>query len=111
MGEGSDVEKLLLNSEIKFQLGLVGVKNRSQADIKNKVPVGKALENENQYFTQNPKFSHIPQEVLGTKSLVEKLTSQMYLHIRKSLPQIMEEIDKKQDECEDRLKRLGPSLP
>lgn len=29
MGEGSDVEKLLLNSEIKFQLGLVGVKNRS----------------------------------------------------------------------------------
>ena len=47
MGEGSDVEKLLLNSEIKFQLGLVGVKNRSQADIKNKVPVGKALENEN----------------------------------------------------------------
>jgi vacuolar protein sorting-associated protein 1 len=53
----------------------------------------------------------MPQEYLGTKALVKKLTSILFTHISKSLPQIMKEIDQKVKDCEEKLRELGPSLP
>jgi len=53
----------------------------------------------------------MPPEMLGTKALVDKLSNVLFKHIRTFLPKIMEEIDNKCAECDDKLRRLGPSLP
>jgi replication fork clamp-binding protein CrfC len=78
MGEGSDASKILLNDEVKLKLGYIGVKNRSQQDIINKVPVQKALRTEEDFFSNDPRYSGIPSDILGTRALVEKLTSVLY---------------------------------
>jgi len=48
---------------------------------------------------------------LGTRALIESLTTVLFQNIRRCLPEIMREIDKKAEECDDKLRRLGPSMP
>lgn len=43
MDRGTDASKMILNQEIPLRLGYVGIKNRSQEDINNKVKVSIAL--------------------------------------------------------------------
>ena len=43
MDSGTDAYKMILNQEIPLKLGYVGIKNRSQEDINNKVKVSIAL--------------------------------------------------------------------
>lgn len=50
-------------------------------------------------------------DCLGTKALVTKLTDIMFRTIRRTLPQILEEINAKVAENEDRLRRMGIPLP
>jgi dynamin 1-like protein len=42
---------------------------------------------------------------------VDKLSTVLFRHIKNYLPKIMEEIDSKVSECDDKLRRLGPTLP
>jgi hypothetical protein len=44
MDQGTSAKKMLMNEEIPLRLGYIGIKNRSQEDINNKVPVEKSLE-------------------------------------------------------------------
>jgi hypothetical protein len=39
MDKGTSAKKMLLNEEIPLRLGFIGIKNRAQEDIINKVPV------------------------------------------------------------------------
>lgn len=78
MDAGTDVRGLLLGNDFPLALGYVGVKNRSQQDIKDKVPVAKALLKEDQYFSSSPVYQTIPREHLGTKALVEKLSTVLF---------------------------------
>lgn len=43
MDRGTDAAKMILNQEIPLKLGYVGIKNRSQEDINNKIKVSQAL--------------------------------------------------------------------
>ena len=43
MDRGTDAAKMIANQEIKLNLGYIGIKNRSQEDINNKVKVSIAL--------------------------------------------------------------------
>ena len=46
MDRGTDARQLLLNKgEVPLKLGYVGIKNRSQADIQNKMTVAQSLKN------------------------------------------------------------------
>jgi hypothetical protein len=49
--------------------------------------------------------------MFGTRALVDKLSTVMFKHIRQFLPKIMEEINAKVIECEDKLRRMGTPLP
>ncbi len=44
MDRGTNARTVLLNEEIPLRYGYVGIKNRSQADINDNVPVAKSLE-------------------------------------------------------------------
>ena len=50
MDRGTDARGLLMGNDVPLKLGYVGVKNRSQQDIKDNMSVVKALEIEEQYF-------------------------------------------------------------
>ena len=45
MDKGTSDKKMLLNEEIHLKLGYIGIVNRAQEDIINKVPVDVALKN------------------------------------------------------------------
>lgn len=88
MDKGTDASAMLLNEEIPLRLGYVGVKGRSQLDIKNKVKVKDALKEEARYFSEHPVYSSLPTDSVGTSSLVDKLTNVLYTLIKESLPQL-----------------------
>jgi replication fork clamp-binding protein CrfC len=88
MDQGTDASSMLLNEEIPLKLGYVGVKGRSQADIKNKVKVKDALKTEARYFSSHPIYSSLPSQSCGTLSLIDKLTSVLYTLIKNNLPQL-----------------------
>lgn len=111
MDKGTDARKMILNKEIPLKLGYIGVKGRSQEDINNKISVNNGLEIENDFFSSHPAYRHLSKELLGTQSLVKKLTNVMYDHIRNVLPSILGEINHKIKNCEQNIKKLGEPIP
>ena len=59
-----------------------------------------SLDKEWDFFVHHPAYRHLSKELLGTKSLVKKLTSVMYDHIKNVLPSILKEINYKIKNCE-----------
>lgn len=78
MDRGTDARKMILNQEIELKLGYVGVKNRSQQDINDRMRVQKALKLEEDFFSKHPIYGHLPPDCLGTKALIKKLTDVMF---------------------------------
>lgn len=111
MDKGTNAKKMLLNEEIPLKLGYIGIKNRSQEDVNNKVPVEKSLEDERKYFEAHPDYKDLPEDVLGTKSLTTKLSQILMVHIGRCMPKIVKEITDKIEALENRLGELGHALP
>jgi len=111
MDKGTNAKKGLLGQEIPLKLGFVGVKGRSQQDIMDKMRVKRALELEKQFFATHAVYSTMPPGHCGTDNLTSKLTKIFFNHIKKSLPEVLKEINVKIKDCEDRLKILGTPLP
>ena len=109
MDAGTNARERLEGKQIPLKLGYVGVKGRSQEDIRNNIRVKAALEAECKFFEKF--YSDLPAGLCGTDALVSKLTKVLFQHIRVFLPQIHKEIITKTKECEDRLKALGEQLP
>ena len=99
MDKGTDARKMLNNQEIPLKLGYVGVKGRSQYEIKNKVKVAEALKAEKDWFSSHPAYSTLPPGSCGTEALSSKLSKIMFNHIRATLPEIAREIQEKIKEC------------
>ena len=86
MDKGTDATSMLRNEEIPLRLGYVGVKGRSQADIKGKVKVKDALREEAKYFSEHPVYSSLSTDSVGTTALINKLTSVLYTLIKENMP-------------------------
>lgn len=100
MDKGTDARSMILNKEIPLKLGYIGVKGRSQDDVNKKIAVKDALQNEMDFFQHHPAYRHLAKDLLGTRSLVKKLTNVMYEHIKNVLPSILGEINHKIKNCE-----------
>lgn len=111
MDRGTNAKRMLMGQEVPLRLGYVGVKNRSQQDINDKMRVKKALEEERLFFSSHPIYSTLLGENLGTASLTKKLTKVLFTHIKNYLPQIVKEINIKRRDVEEGLRDLGPPLP
>lgn len=111
MDKGTDARKMLANQEIPLRLGYVGVKGRSQEDIKNKMKVADSLEKEKEWFASHPAYSTLPPGTCGTEALSSKLSKIMFSHIRTTLPEIAKEIQLKIKDCQQKLSVLGEPLP
>lgn len=111
MDSGTNCKKTLMNQEVFLKLGYVGVKNRSQQDINDKVRVQRGLDAEKQWFMNHPIYRSLPKDCYGTDTLTQKLSRIMYAHIRVNLPEITKEVDEKLKSVEERIKDLGTPLP
>jgi len=111
MDQGTNAKKALMNQEVVLKLGYVGVRNRSQQDILDRVGVQRGLDSERAWFQNHPIYRSLPKDCYGTDTLTHKLSRIMYAHIRAALPDIMKEVEDKLKNVDERLKDLGPSLP
>lgn len=98
MDKGTNAKKMLMNEEIHLKLGYIGIVNRAQEDIINKVPVDVALKNEMKFFNSHPEYQEIPEKILGTRSLTTKLSDLLVDAIRRSLPDILKQVEDKLNE-------------
>ena len=111
MDAGTNAKRMLEGKDVQLRLGFIGIKNRSQQDIIERISVKAAIEKEQLYFSTHPVYSSMNQQVLGIFQLTSKLTKILFTHIKHSLPEIMKEIKTKIKETEDDLKDLGPEMP
>ena len=110
MDHGTDLRKTLLGHEVPLKLGYVAMKNRSQADIKNKMKVAEALKIEKEFFANHSVYKNMP-DYCGASILVEKLTVIFFNKIKEHLPDIIKKIKLKIKEAEDELNALGIPMP
>lgn len=111
MDAGTNAKRMLEGKDVQLRLGFIGIKNRSQQDIIERISVKAAIEKEQLYFSTHPVYSSMNQQVLGIFQLTSKLTKILFTHIKHSLPDIMKEIRDKVKETEDDLRYLGPPMP
>lgn len=111
MDSGTNAKRMLEGKDVQLRLGFIGIKNRSQQDIIDRITVKAAIEKEQLYFSTHPVYSSMNQQVLGIFNLTTKLTKILFTHIKHSLPEIMKEIRDKIKETEDDLRDLGPPMP
>ena len=111
MDKGTNAKRMLEGKDVSLRLGFIGIKNRSQQDIIDRISVKAAIEKEQLYFSTHPVYSSMNQQVLGIFNLTNKLTKILFTHIKHSLPDIMMEIKSKAKETEDDLRDLGPPMP
>lgn len=57
MDSGTNAKSMLMGMDVPLKLGFVGIKNRSQQDIINKVKVQQALVMERDFFRKHPIYS------------------------------------------------------
>ena len=73
--------------------------------------VKEAIKFENDFFSRHPVYSTLPLDVLGTKSMINSLSSILLTVIKKGLPRIRNEITERRTECRDKLIALGGDFP
>ncbi len=111
MDKGTNAKNMIMGHEVPLRLGYVGVKNRSQLDIDTNKRVFAALDEEKLYFSSHPIYSSMPQDLLGTANLTQRLTKVLFTHIKNYLPEIVREINALRKDLEEKHRNLGPPLP
>ncbi|CAD7959888.1 unnamed protein product [Amoebophrya sp. A25] len=111
MDRGTDAVKMLQGADVPLMLGYVGVKLRSQQDIRDKKKIKAALLTEKQWFAEHPRYSRLPPGMTGIPTLIEKLTKILFKHIRHVLPDIKSEIQSRMRTVSARLEELGEGVP
>ena len=93
MDKGTDAYDVLVGKVIPLRLGIVGVINRSQADINSKKPIREAVKDEASFFSGHPLYRSIASQC-GTPYLTRLLNRVLLDHIRNCLPELKSKISK-----------------
>merc|ERR1712137_477197 len=93
MDKGTDAYDVLVGKVIPLRLGIVGVINRSQADINSKKPIREAVKDEASFFSGHPLYRSIASQC-GTPYLTRLLNRVLLDHIKQCLPELRARINK-----------------
>lgn len=107
---GSDVRSIISNEEVQLKYGYIAVKGRSSAEMKENVSVAEGLNNEDAFF-QKRYPDLFEQGLVGTRSLVSRLSMILSKNIQASLPEITRELREKIEAYEQEYRQLGTPLP
>ncbi|KAK9812407.1 hypothetical protein WJX73_008699 [Symbiochloris irregularis] len=107
MDPGTDARDILEGSAVKLKHGWIGVVNRGQKDINQKVPMGEARSRELEFFRGNSSYRDLKN--IGTGFLSVKLSNHLIGAIRKQLPVITHSINEGIVNLEKELESMGGS--
>ena len=107
---GVDIRNTLMNEEVVLKYGYIAVKGRSSEEMKDKMSVAQGLKTEDRFFER--KYPDLlEQGLVGTKSLVVRLSMILSKNIQSSLPEITKELREKIEAFDQEYKLLGRPLP
>lgn len=107
MDRGTDANDMLEGRVIPVKLGIIGVVNRSQQDINDKVGIAESLKSEAIYLKK-----HYPMlaEINGTHYLSKVLHQLLINHIHENLPNLRDRVRAKMLENENLLEEYGEEV-
>ena len=111
MDEGVDCKNILLNKEIPLHYGYVGTKGRSQKEVLEGKKVHDALTTELNFFSRHPIYSTLPSDLLGTRSLVDRVSKVLFEMIKTALPKIKGEIVERKQKAKEQIEAYGEEMP
>lgn len=91
MDEGTDAIEILQGKLYPLKLGYFGVKCRSQKQIDQNVPIKDALQNEAEFFSRHPIYSHHSHK-MGIPFLTKALNRHLVRHIQMCMPDLTKQI-------------------
>ncbi|XP_071210492.1 interferon-induced GTP-binding protein Mx2-like [Salvelinus alpinus] len=111
-GEEKNVLEIVQNRVMDLNMGYVIVKCRGQKKIDENMSITDAIEEELEFFKTHEHFrSLLRQEKATTKCLATKLSNALVKHIKKSLPQMSENIKEKLGEVKHLLSQIEGGPP
>ncbi|XP_070693695.1 interferon-induced GTP-binding protein Mx-like [Pempheris klunzingeri] len=111
-GTEDTVVDIVHNEVIHLKKGYMIVKCRGQKEITEKVTLTEATEREKAFFSDHVHFRSLYDEGRATvPKLAENLTLELVHHIKKSLPRLEEQIEKKLTKTLVELDRYGTEPP
>lgn len=100
-----------ISNELKLKYGYYAIRNRNKTETNTLTPV-EGLIKEEEYFSKHSVYKYIDEKHrLGVKNLGISLSNILSEHIKKNLPGIIDEINKKKYEVEKKLIKLGSPIP
>ncbi|KAK7121471.1 hypothetical protein R3I93_022534 [Phoxinus phoxinus] len=111
-GTEKDILAIVHNKVIPLHKGYTMVKCRGQQQIDNNIPLEEATQIERDFFQNHDHFRDLLNEDKATiKCLAVKLTQNLVDHIKKSLPQLNQQIKKKLWDVKNELKEYETGPP
>lgn len=107
MDSGTDANDMLNGRVIPVELGIIGVVNRSQQDIKNQKSISDAVKSEGEFLQR--KYPLIAQRH-GSKYLAKTLNRLLLQHIRTCLPDLKLRINALISDLQLQLKTFGDDV-
>ena len=82
----TDARDMLLNKVMPIELGYIGVKNKSNNDIKNNLSYDEIIKNEKEFFNSHEKYKDLPKDILGNDALMKKISKIYFKIVKDNLP-------------------------
>uniref|UniRef100_A0A8C2X573 Interferon-induced GTP-binding protein Mx n=1 Tax=Cyclopterus lumpus TaxID=8103 RepID=A0A8C2X573_CYCLU len=111
-GTEESVVEIVRNLVIHLKKGYMIVRCRGQKEITERVSLTEATRREKAFFNDHVHFKILYKENHATvPKLAEKLTLELVLHIKRSLPRLEDQIEKKLRETQAKLDSCGSGPP
>ena len=114
MNEGTDITDLLENKiskDLQLGYGYYGIKNRNKLQMDN-MTVLEGLKAEQDFFNEHPIYSNKRyKDNIGIPALCRNLSDVLVRALKKSLPGILEKIDRDLESNKSQLDKLGTPIP
>ncbi|XP_022371734.1 interferon-induced GTP-binding protein Mx1 isoform X1 [Enhydra lutris kenyoni] len=111
-GTEGKVVDVAQNLVCHLKKGYMIVKCRGQQDIQDQVTLAEALQKEKDFFKDHPHFRVLLEEGRATvPCLADKLTSELIMHICKTLPLLENQIKENHEKITEELQKYGSDVP
>ncbi|XP_074245343.1 interferon-induced GTP-binding protein Mx2 isoform X1 [Saimiri boliviensis] len=111
-GTEKGVMNVVRNLTYPLKKGYMIVKCRGQQEITNNLSLAEATQREITFFQAHPYFRVLLEEGSATvPRLAERLTTELIMHIQRSLPLLEEQIRESHQKATEDLRRCGTDIP
>ena len=107
MDPGTSAKNILEGNEVPLNHGYIALKNRSQKDLEDRIPIKSATEKEMLFFRSHSVYSKMNLSYFGIENLVDKLRRLFFDHLKLYLPGIYASLKDKISESKKCLDELG----